>query len=229
MRGIKFLSIVLIILVMAFVFSNVAFSSINQPVYNSNLKQAKKIALTFDDGPHPVNTPKILEILKKYDVKATFFIIGVNAKNYPEAMQKVIDEGHEIGNHTYSHILLKDKDKSEIIKEIADTEKAISKDEEFSTVLVRPPCGSYDESLLDVARENDYKIVLWSIDTHDWAHATTKEIVSTVTKQVSGGDIILFHDYISGVNNTPEALKIIIPKLINKGYEFVTVSELLQN
>ena len=207
---------------------NVASINTNKPVYSSGEKEDKKIAITFDDGPHPRITPEILKILDKYGVKATFFVIGINAKNYPEALSMVINSGHEIGNHTYSHQVLKNKSKEEIIKEIIETEKEISKSNEFSTTLIRPPCGFYDESLTSLAQENDYKIVLWSIDTHDWAHASVENIVSVITKNVKGGDIILFHDYISGENNTPEALKIIIPRLTKMGYEFVTVSELLQ-
>ena len=201
----------------------------NKPVYSSNVRENKKIAITFDDGPHPRNTPEILKILDKYGVKATFFIIGINAKNYPEALSMVIDAGHEIGNHTYSHQVLKNKTKEAISQELLETEKEISKRNEFSTTLIRPPCGFYDENLLDLANENGYKVVLWSIDTHDWAHASVESIVSSVTKNIKGGDIILFHDYISGENNTPAALQIIIPRLLKQGYEFVTVSELLQN
>ena len=202
---------------------------VNKPVYNSNEKASNKIAITFDDGPHPRNTPEILKILDKHGIKATFFVIGINAKNYPEALSMVIDAGHEIGNHTYSHQVIKSKSKEEITKEIIETEKEISKKNEFITTLIRPPCGFYDDSLISLAEENEYKIVLWSIDTHDWAHASVESIVSTITKNVKGGDIILFHDYISGENNTPIALQIIIPKLKSLGYEFVTVSELLQD
>ena len=180
----------------------------NKPVYNSNINETKKIALTFDDGPHPRNTPEILDVLKKYNV---------------------INDGHEIGNHTYSHHILKSKTKDEIIKEIVDTEKEISKKNEFSTTLIRPPCVFYDQCLLELAEENNYKVVLWSIDTHDWSHASTQSIVSNVMRKIKGGDIVLFHDYITGENNTPEALRIIIPRLLEQGYEFVTVSQLLQN
>lgn len=206
---------------------NISLSA-NIPVYNSNNKENKKIALTFDDGPHPRNTPKILDILERNEVKATFFVIGINAKNYPETLSMVVDKGHEIGNHTYSHQVLKSKNKEEIYKEIIDTEKEISK-ENVCTKLIRPPCGLYDKNLIDIALENEYKIVLWNIDTNDWMHMSQANIVSEVISKIKGGDIILFHDYISGENNTPDALQVIIPKLKSMGYEFVTVTELLQN
>ena len=200
----------------------------NRPVYNSGINECKKIALTFDDGPHPQNTPKILKILDKYDVKATFFVIGVNVKNYPDALSLINEKGHEIGNHTYSHSVLKSRSKDEILKEISEAENEIGKITDFSTTLIRPPCGLYDEKLVEIALKNNYKIVLWNVDTKDWEHSSCENIVSNVLKRVDGGEIILFHDYISGKNSTPEALEIIIPKLKEQGYEFVTVSQLLQ-
>lgn len=206
-----------------------SYAAQNQrPVYSSNFKEKKKIALTFDDGPHPRITPEILDILDEYHIKATFFVIGINAKNYPEALSQVVDGGHEIGNHTYSHKVLKSRPKDVIYKEIIDTEKEILKKSSVTPHLIRPPCGLYDDSLVAIAEENNYKIVLWNIDTHDWAHSASQNMVSNVVTKVRGGDIILFHDYISGENNTPDTLKILIPKLLDMGYEFVTVSELLQ-
>ncbi|MBE6674172.1 MAG: polysaccharide deacetylase family protein [Ruminococcaceae bacterium] len=225
-------SAVVLVLAFCLIFNQptiLAVSNSNSPVYNSNSNEGKKIALTFDDGPHPRYTPKILEILDKYNIKATFFVIGVNARNYPEALSQVIKMGHEVGNHTYSHKLLKAKAKEDIYREIISTEKEISKFSEAFPKLIRPPCGMYDKELIEIAEENEYKIVLWNIDTKDWTHASSECIVSNVISRVKGGDIILFHDYISGENNTCDALQIIIPKLLMQGYEFVTAGELLQN
>ena len=123
---------------------------------------------------------------------------------------------------------MKNKSKSEIFKEFTDTEAQLLKVGGNHTELIRPPCGLYDQALVDIALENDYKIVRWSIDTKDWAHASSNDIVDGVMKKVRGGDIILFHDYVSGECNTKDALEIIIPRLLSKGYEFVTVSQLLQ-
>ncbi len=198
-------------------------------VYNSNSNEKRKIAITFDDGPHPRNTLEILDVLDEYNVKATFFIVGVNAKNYPSPLSMIVKRGHEIGNHTYSHTALKDKTKDAIYEEIVRAEKEIKNTTGAKTTLLRPPCGLYDKNTVEFALENNYKVVLWNIDTHDWAHATTSNMVSNIEKNVKGGDIILFHDYISGVNNTAEALRIIIPLLQKQGYEFVTAGELLQN
>ena len=201
----------------------------NRTVYNSNAKNQNKIALTFDDGPHPKITLKILDLLKRYDVKATFFAIGVNVDNYPEPLKKVAIEGHEIGNHTNSHSILKSMDKDKIAEEIKCCEDKILNLTGLKTKVLRPPCGIYDETLVNVANEMNYKIILWNIDTHDWAHMSTKEIVSTVSNNIKGGDIILCHDYTSGENHTLEALEILIPILLKNGYEFVTVSQLLED
>ena len=197
-------------------------------VYNSNIHAGKKIALTFDDGPHPRLTQKVLDILDKYSIKATFFVIGVNVKNYPKQLEMIIDKGHEIGNHTYSHNLLKSIPKEKIEKEISDTEKEIKNIRDYDLKLLRPPCGFYDEKLEKIAMDKGSKIVLWSIDTLDWSHASAKNMSRKILKNAKDGDIILFHDYVSGEYNTPETLEIIIPILLEKGYEFVTVSELLQ-
>lgn len=201
----------------------------NKLVFKSNENNQMKIAITFDDGPHPVNTKKILDVLDKYNVKSTFFVIGVNAKNYPSSLREIVERGHEIGNHTYSHSVLKSMSEDRIKKEITDTEDTLNGICNLTPELLRPPCGLYDGSLINVAKKLDYKIVLWTIDTNDWAHNSVDNIVKEILKSVKSGDIILFHDYITGKNNTPEALEIIIPRLQKMGFNIVTVSELLQS
>lgn len=200
----------------------------NQYVFKSNTNDQMKIALTFDDGPHPRKTEKILNILDKYNVKATFFVIGVNVQNYPNVLNKVIDKGHELGNHTFSHQILKSASVNKIKSEILNTEDALYDHYSVTTNLLRPPCGLYDSNLVDIAKEKGYKIVLWTVDTKDWAHESAGNIVKNVLANVKSGDIILFHDYVSGNEHTAEALDILIPKLQEMGYKFVTVSELLQ-
>ena len=224
MRRIRCLSIFLTILILVMSVK----ASAQGVVYSSNSNAIKKIALTFDDGPHPRLTPKILDILDRYSVKATFFVIGVNVKNYPKQFEMIVDRGHEIGNHTYSHGILKSKSREEIENELLKTEQEVNALRGYEIGLIRPPCGLYDESLENVAKEKGDKIVLWAIDTLDWEHTSTRIMVKNVLKNLKDGDIILFHDYVSGEYNTPEALEILIPILIEKGYEFVTVGELLQ-
>lgn len=188
----------------------------------------KNIALTFDDGPHPVHTPEILDILAEYGVKATFFVIGENATWYGDLVKTEYENGHEIGNHTYSHHMnLKKLSYDGICGEIEDAEEAIYENIEYRTKLLRPPGGIYSDTLLRAAADNDYTIICWSVDTRDWAHTPTNEIVKNVMSSVKEGDIILFHDYVSGNSPTPDALRQIIPAMLDEGYNFVTVSELI--
>ncbi len=185
----------------------------------------KKIALTFDDGPHPKHTEEILEVLDKYGVKATFFAIGENITYYPDAFQKIKEAGHEIGNHTFSHPHIRQKDRTALEQEIRQAEELLFPEGE--TKLFRPPEGVCSDTVCRVASEMGYTIILWTVDTRDWSHPTPDAIVEKVQKNVKSGDIILFHDYIAAASPTPEALDKLIPALLAKGYRFVTVSELI--
>lgn len=187
----------------------------------------KNIALTFDDGPHPIHTPEILEILAEYNVRATFFVIGLNSSWYPDIVKMEYDSGHEIGNHTFSHSNLRNLPYNKLCDEIYKAECMIYENIEYRTKLLRPPGGLFGNELFKAAVDQDYTIVCWSVDTRDWAHTPSKDIVDSVLSSVKGGDIILFHDYISGKSPTPDALREIIPALLDKGYNFVTVSELI--
>lgn len=197
-------------------------------VFAKNRDRIKKVALTFDDGLHPRYTPKILEILDEYHITATFFVIGTNVEYYPEALEAVAEAGCEIGNHTYSHTNLKNKSDSEIAEELQKCEEAIQKVTGQKPALIRPPEGAYRENLQKTARDMKYQIILWSIDTMDWAHNPADRIVSEALDSLCDGDIILMHDYTSGKNTTCDALRILIPAIQSRGFEFVTVSELIK-
>lgn len=187
---------------------------------------AGRIALTFDDGPHPKYTEEILDILAEYNVKATFFVIGENVAAYPELVEREMAEGHEIGNHTQTHPIGSSSEEK-LEKEVLLCESAIDEVLDRRPYLFRPPGGVLNETIMGIARRHHYDVVLWSIDTRDWAHTPSDKIVSGVMKNIDGGDIILMHDFISKDSPTPEALRILIPKLLEEGYQFVTVSELL--
>lgn len=202
-------------------------SSADNVVYRNASVSNMQIALTFDDGPHPGRTPEILDILERHKIKATFFVVGQNVQYYPDVFKRTVDEGHEIGNHTHSHKVLKPFTDN-TIEEIDSFNKAINEIYKKDVNILRPPEGKYDSNLSVFAKENDYKIVLWSIDTLDWTHRSPESITNTVINEIKGGDIILMHDYISGKSPTPEALETIIPMLLERGFEFVTVSELLK-
>jgi len=189
--------------------------------------QSKKIALTFDDGPHPRYTPEILQILDEYGIKGTFFVVGQNVGYYPDLVKAEIDGGHEVGNHTFSHANLRLEGYEAVCGEIGRTERVIYENTDYRSKLLRPPEGIYSQTVCDAAADCDYTIVLWSIDTKDWAHNPSEKIAEQILSDVRGGDIILFHDFIAKDSPTPAALRLIIPKLLEEGYKFVTVSELL--
>ncbi len=204
-----------------------ATTKIDADVYRKKENDYMKIALTFDDGPHPRYTPQILNILEKYNVKATFFIVGINAHYYPDTLVKVANSGHEIGNHTYTHPRVSTIERQELISQVEKCETEIYGITECKTKNFRPPEGMLDNSILSVLKSLDYKVILWDIDTRDWDHTPANEIAENVVDRVSSGDIILMHDYIDRDSPTPEALNIFLPILIEKGYKFVTVSELI--
>lgn len=198
-------------------------------VFASHENSQMKIALTFDDGPHPRYTDEILEILEKYNIHATFFEIGENVSYYPEITKRVIDAGHEIGNHTYSHPRLNMSKYSvaELEKQLLRTERLIYETDEYRPKLFRPPEGRCCGTVADIAKKMDYSVILWTIDTYDWRHTPPQTIAANVVSSIRSGDIILCHDGITKDSPTPAALEIFIPKLIEMGYKFVTVSELL--
>lgn len=186
------------------------------------------IALTFDDGPHPRYTDEILDILKEYGVKATFFTVGENAALYPEQLKRIAEEGHEIGNHTYTHADLKRIGKEKLSGELIKTEEIIKEITGCSPKVFRPPEGRCNETVVNCANERGYTTVLWTVDPRDWASPAASEVESVILKNVKCGSVILCHDYNSNKKcPTPEALRKVIPALIDQGYTFVTVSEIL--
>ncbi len=196
-------------------------------IYRKNENEYMKIALTFDDGPHPRYTPRILDVLDQYGIKATFFVVGVNAVNYPDAMEAVIKRGHEIGNHTYSHPHVSCLNAETLRVEVERCESAIYGLTDHKTKLFRPPEGLIDADVRSVLRSLDYKVILWDIDTRDWAHTPAQTIADSVVSDISSGDIILMHDYIGHDSPTVEALELMLPRLLEKGYKFVVISELI--
>ena len=218
----------MIVLCIAFLLQALGvFANAEVRVYRSVSTDKKQIALTFDDGPHPSLTPQILQILAKYHVSATFFMVGQNVINYPQAAREVINAGHEVGNHTFTHPHIATLGDASIMEEIGRCEDALEELCEYRPHLLRTPEGAMSASLERCLAGEDYILVLWSLDTRDWDNKSTAGIVQAVLDNVKSGDIILMHDYISYHSKTPEALDVIIPALLSQGYEFVTVSQLL--
>lgn len=198
-------------------------------VYHSRFNDRMEIALSFDDGPHPRLTPVILDILEEYGIKATFFMVGENVGYYPAAARAVAEAGHEIANHTFSHRKFGKMTEGEMREEIAACEQALASVSDSPVHFIRPPEGQMNETMRRVAGNLDYRIILWDVDTRDWAHTPPAEISRHILDTVQAGDIILMHDFIGHDSPTPEALRQVIPELLARGYRFVTVGELVAN
>ncbi len=196
-------------------------------IYHSRKNDRMEIALSFDDGPHPYYTPLILDILAEYDIRATFFMVGENVTYYPAAAEAVAAAGHEVGNHTFSHRGFHRMNECEMQREIAACEEAIASVAECRPHFLRPPEGEMNDTLRRVVSDSDYRIILWDVDTRDWAHTPPEEICQHILDTVQAGDIVLMHDFIGHNSPTPEALRLVIPRLLDKGYRFVTVGELV--
>ena len=196
-------------------------------VYHSRRNDRMEIALSFDDGPHPRLTPIILDILEEYGIKATFFMVGENVQYYPEAAKAVVEAGHELGNHTFSHRKFNRMTEHEMRSEISSCEDAISSISETPVHFIRPPEGQMNDTMQRVIGTLDYRIILWDVDTRDWAHTPPEEISRHILDTVQAGDIILMHDFIGHDSPTPEALRMVLPELLARGYRFVTVGELV--
>ena len=196
-------------------------------------QEQKVVALTFDDGPDEVYTPQILDILKKYDVKATFFLVGENIERNADIVAREVEEGHEIGNHTYTHINVSKRGYNEIYNEIIKTQDAIKKITGEEPKLFRPPYRAISKNMCDIIKSKKMNIVLWSnLDPRDWSNPGVYYIVNTIDTKVENGNIILLHDYNkvrASKSQTIQALDTIIPKLKEKGYKFVTVSQLINH
>lgn len=181
----------------------------------------KKIALTFDDGPHPHYTEQLLDGLKKRGVKATFFVTGEHAEKHPEVIKRMSEEGHLIGNHTYSHIQLKAGNKEVFKEELIRTNEIITGITGEEVLYVRPPYGSWDKTF---ETELNMFPVLWTVDPLDWCSSNVDRITQKVVSKAGENDIILMHDYYP--STITAALKV-VDELLEQGYEFVTVDEIL--
>lgn len=198
------------------------------------LPEGKKVALTFDDGPSRKFTPQILDILSEHSVPSTFFVIGINALSNKELLARIYDEGHEIGNHTFTHPDISKISDLRLKYELSFTQRIIQDVTGKSTLMFRPPGGlnaySVDqEDYLPIMKTQElgYTVVGNSIDPKDWDEPTSIEIYDRVMEEVPEGNVILLHDSGGDMANTVEALPRIILELKRQGYEFVTVSSLI--
>ena len=183
----------------------------------------RMVALTFDDGPHPEYTPKILAILKRYDVKATFFVVGEMALKYPDLVRSEVANGHVVGNHTFHHVSLTKIPAAGVLTEWQANQEAVKAITGDTMRFCRPPGGDYDDTVIRTAAELKLTTVLWTDDPGDYASPGTRAIQKRVLDWVGNGGIVLLHD---GIQQTIDVLPQIIEHLRSKGYRFVTVAEM---
>lgn len=201
----------------------------NKIYFSGKSEDGKQVALTFDDGPDEIVTPKILDVLKEHNVKATFFILGNRANTHPDIVKRIVDEGHAIGNHSWSHPNFDNISMEEALKEVEDTQSLLESTIGYRPSLFRPPYGALKQDKLDQLSQMNLAVVNWTVDTMDWSGVSSEEIIGLVREQLYPGGIVLQHTA-NGKNhlaNTIEALKQMIPELSEDGYSFVTVPELL--
>ncbi len=192
------------------------------------------VAITFDDGPDPGYTSRILDILADRDVKATFFVVGRHVDRHPEIVRRMLDEGHEVGSHTYHHANLLRASPVLVARELDTTSEAIERATGQTPKLFRPPRGLYNENVVAISHERGYTIALWSLSSQDWLGTAPARIVRMLTSHTRGGEVLLFHDSgdfftAEGANreNTVAALGPLIDGLRDRGYRFATMTELM--
>ncbi len=188
-------------------------------------RDMKLVALSYDDGPNSRFTPRLVELLEREHVPATFFWLGEQVEYYPSVAQLVAEKGFEIGNHTFDHSNPTKLSTEKLHEQISSTQEIIRQTTNVTPVLFRPPYGSVNAVVRRVAHDFGLDLVLWSLDTEDWRSGMTRErIIETVLDKIRPGDIILMHDRNS---RTIDATQELVPLLREQGYCFVTVSALL--
>ncbi|MDA7865545.1 polysaccharide deacetylase family protein [Akkermansiaceae bacterium] len=193
--------------------------------HSRGLSNQPYVAMTFDDGPHPQNTPRLLDILRTRNIKATFYVIGGNVDRYPHIVRRIVAEGHEIGNHTYTHRKLTSLGDSEVRKEMRRTEDAIVRAAAVRPRTMRPPYGALlqrQRSL--IFSDFTYPTIMWSVDPNDWKRPGPSVVRSRILSGAHNGAIILAHDLHAP---TIDAMPGTFDGLLSKGYQFITVSQLL--
>jgi peptidoglycan/xylan/chitin deacetylase (PgdA/CDA1 family) len=184
------------------------------------------IALTFDDGPQDPYTGQILDILARYSIKATFFLTGEKIKQNPDIVRRIISDGHEVGNHSYSHKTMRCRSVKWLRNEIERTDELLLQAGASQSVPFRPPFGRISFRLMSLLKKMKKKMILWDIGPKDFKYAHPYEIVGKVLKKLKPGSIIVLHDGGWNRSVTVEAVNILVKDIREMGYSFVTISEL---
>lgn len=194
------------------------------PIYCVETNGEKRCAISFDAAWGADNTQKILDVLEKYDAPATFFVVGNWADDYPDAMQAIVDAGHEIMNHSNAHDHYNSLSAEQITKDITVCNEKIMKLTGIMPSLIRCPYGEYDDHVISTIRAMGMEPIQWDVDSLDWKDLSAAEITQRVTSKVQPGSIVLFHN--AGLH-TPEALPAILDYLAKEGYTLVPISKLI--
>jgi peptidoglycan/xylan/chitin deacetylase (PgdA/CDA1 family) len=190
----------------------------------------KVVALTFDDGPQPPYTGRILDILDRYGVTATFFCVGMNASVHTEELARMKAAGHGLGNHTWSHPYVPDLSASELSAQIARTDEAIEAATGLRCSLFRPPYGAHDQKLVDLMKATPGGPILafWNADADDWTMPGAETIATTLLEKIQPGSIALLHDGGGDRSQTAEAVPLVIEGLLGQDYRFVQIPDLIK-
>jgi len=183
------------------------------------------IAMTFDDGPHKTNTPRLLDMLKERRIHATFFLIGENVVENQEIVKRILAEGHEIGNHSWSHPQLSIMSDASVREQLQKTQDAITKASGLTPKLMRPPYGAFTARQRNWAHgEWGFTVVLWDVDPQDWKYRNAEHVKKEILKAAVSGSIVLSHDI---HKTTVDAMPEVLDTLAARGFKFVTVSQLI--
>ncbi|NLM25696.1 MAG: polysaccharide deacetylase family protein [Firmicutes bacterium] len=193
------------------------------PIYRVETSD-KKLSISFDATWGTDLTDEILEILQEYNLKTTFFLAGYWVDKHPDYVVKIAAEGHEIGNHSYSHPHMNSLSFDGVVLELQKNHAMIKDITGQNPFLFRPPFGEYNNTVIKAADSVGYYTIQWSIDSLDWKNTTSEEVYQRVMKNIGPGEIVLFHN---AAKPTPEALRRIIPELLEQGYQIVPISELI--
>ena len=205
------------------VVSLVSITEKELPIYSVQREEAL-VALTFNCAWEENDIPQLLDLLERENIKATFFLVGQWIERYPDSVRQIVDAGHEIGNHSYSHVDFVGAGEEVIRQQIEKTDALIREVTGSDPVLARVPSGSYDSRVIRLLRQEGYEVIQWDVDSIDWKKPPAEEITERILTKVQNGSIVLFH---SGAATTLEALPDVIAGLREKGYCFTTVGDLL--
>jgi polysaccharide deacetylase family sporulation protein PdaB len=193
------------------------------PIYCVDTKE-KKIAISFDAAWGQIYTREILDILDKYNVKTTFFLVGFWVDKHPDLVKEIYARGHEIGNHSTTHPKMSLLSKEEITKELEITSEKIEKIIDKKPTVFRPPFGDYNNTLIETAQSLGYYTIQWDVDSLDWKEIGVEHVVDRVVKNTKNGSIVLFHNNAKYIT---QYLPLVLEKLQSQGYKIVPISELI--